>query len=264
MNKICVEIVTNYDPRITNTLESLRSQTFQDFNISVASDSPLIKDLVSEYDLNLVVRPDTGTLFRRIISHRNNNAQYALLLEASRYLAKDCLEILSSRIEDMVIIEEKDVNNGFIANIQNLERHQNIIKKTNFTPEYLISEPRYFKSTLLDDIYKEISTIDYDVLSKIHFGDLDIIYYEGYLRTKSIGVLNKEPLILHYTDENLLLLVKKYHAYGKSNKLIKFTKYKSIFKAKQHLRPLSITKESFMIYLLLSVKAISFATGYYL
>ena len=264
MSKISVEIVTNYDPKITNTLESLRSQSFQDYNISVASDSPLIKDLVSEFDLKLVVSPNTGTLFRRIISHHNNNSQYAFLLEASRFLEKNCLKTLSSRTEDMVIIEEKDINNGFIAKIQNLERHQNIIKQTNFTPEYLISEPRYFESTLLDNIYKEISTIDHNVLSKIQFGDLDIIYYEGYLRSKSIGILNEEPLILHYTDENLPLLVKKYYAYGKSNKLIRFTKYKSKFKAKQHLRPLTITKESFMIYLLLSVKALSFAAGYYL
>ena len=264
MNKISVEIVTNYDPKITNTLESLMSQSFQDFNIIVASESPLIKDLVSEFDLKLYIKPNTGTLLRRIISHHNNNSQYALLMEASRYLEKDCLKTLSSRTEDMVIVEEKDVNKGLIATIQNLERHQNIIQHKNFTPEYLISEPRYYESTLLDDIYKEIYTIDYDILSKIQFGDLDIIYYEGYLRSKSIGILKKEPLIFHYTDENLRLLIKKYYAYGKSNKLIQFTKYKSVFKAKQHLRPFSNPKESFLIYMLLSVKALSFAAGYYL
>jgi hypothetical protein len=260
LSEISIEIVTNFDKRILKTLESIRSQTFQDFDVVVATDSPELKDIVKNYNAKIVIVEKSGTLYRRIEAHRNSNGRKSLLLEASRYLDKNCLFEINKHKEDMIIVQERDINDNYIARIQNIERSLNASKLSAISPESLILEPRVYSKGLLDHVYKKAELIKLDILKSIQYGDLDIIYYESYQVTYNIGIIN-QPIIYHYTDENIKELIRKYYSYGKSNKLLKYTPYNGKFNAKNHLRPNYGLKNNIPVYLLWSIKAISFALG---
>ena len=261
--EISIELPSNYDVRIIDLLESLRIQTFQDYEIIVATYSPALEDLVKNYDVRVVRTIDSGTLFRRIEAHRLARGERIFLLEASRFLNKDCLLEIDRCNNDMIVMEERDVNNNFIAKIQNIERSSAADKLPRISPEQLIVEPRVFSKHILDEVFRKAKLINEQILKKIYFGDLDIIFYEAYNMSQNIGLINR-PLVYHYTDENILEFIRKYYNYGRSNKYLRFTPYKGKFKARSHLRPSFGFAETFAIYSLWLVKAMSFAVGQYM
>lgn len=263
MQSITIEIPTNFDKRIVECLESIRTQTFQDFETIVVATDRNVKELVEGFDVKLLVAPFPGTLIRRIMAHDIAKGDKALLFEASRQLDKGALDVLNRDSHHMLIIEEKDIGNSPIARIQNIERHLNLINIKQPSPASLIAEPRLYNSRILKQVYEKIRNIDKNVLARLQFGDLDIIYYESYLISNDLGVI-KQPLIYHYTDQTLFQLATKYYNYGRSNKVLKLTPYGGIFKSSNHLRPYYGLKNSFLVYSVMLVKAISFFSGMYL
>jgi hypothetical protein len=235
-------------------------QTNQDYETIVVSSDYRIRDLVSKYDVKFIVAPGKQTLARRIIAHKNSQSSYALLLESSRFLEKDCLEVLSKRLGDMVIVEEHDIDKNIIAKIQNIERHGFFDVIKHFSPEFLIAEPRYIKKEVLDQALLQIERLDQFLVNQIQYGDLDIIYYESYRITHNLDVIRK-PLIFHDSDANLLDLIKKYLSYGASNSIIRKTPYKSIFKLSNHWRPHFGFLDTALVYSLTSIKAVAFLVG---
>ena len=262
MSEISIEIVTNYDLRIINLLESIREQNFQEYETVVATDSQNLIDLIKEYDVKVVQTISSGTLYRRMKAHKLSKSGKSLLLESSRFLHRNCLAELSQNNHDMVVVEEKDVGNGLIAKLQNVERSSSVHKTAKFSPNLLIVEPRLFSKHILDKAFSKIEDIPTSILLKIQYGDLDIIYHESFKISQDVYMTNF-PLIYHHTDENIFELIKKYYNYGKSNKFIKMTKYSENFTFRNHFRPYYGIKESFQIYPLWLVKALSFALGQY-
>ena len=208
MPSISIEIPTDYDERIVESLESIRTQTFQDFEIIVVATDNNVKELVEGFDVKLLVGPFSGTLIRRAMAHNVSKSDKALLFEASRLLDKDSLKILSGYNHDMLIIEEKDLGTKPIARIQNIERHFNLAATEKFSPDFLVAEPRLYNSSILDQVFRKTRLIDKNILPKIQFGDLDIIYYESYMISKDLQVI-RQPLIYHHTDQNIFQLARK-------------------------------------------------------
>ncbi|MCL4480226.1 MAG: hypothetical protein M1113_01920, partial [Candidatus Thermoplasmatota archaeon] len=228
MTEISIEIVSNFDPRIINLLESIRKQTFQEYEIIVGTNSEELIDLVKNFDTKIAYKENAGVLYRRMIAHKLSRSRKSLLLEATRYLTSDSLFKLSSISHDLVIIEEKDIGDNFIAKVQNIERSANVHKISTFSPDSLIVEPRMFSKYVLDVAFREIEAIPLPILTNMQYGDLDIIYYEAFKISQDIYATNT-PLIYHYTDENIFGFIKKYYNYGKSNRYIKMTQYKKKF-----------------------------------
>ena len=262
MPSISIEIPTNFDKRILDSLESIRSQSFQDYEVIIVTTDENVKELIEGFDVKLLLAPSSGTFLRRIIAHNAAKGDSALLIEASRMLEKNCLRTLSETNHDMLIIEERDIGTKLIAKIQNIEKNFNSSEVQKFSPDSLIAEPRFFNSVILDKVFQKTRLIDKNLLSKIQFGDLDIIYYESYLISKDLHVI-KNPLIYHYTDQNIFQLARKYYNYGKSNKVIKSTPYGKIFKSSNHLRPYYGLTNSALVYSLWMIKATSFFSGMY-
>lgn len=262
MSEISIEIVSNYDPRIINLLESIRQQRFQEYETIVATDSQNLIDLIKEHDVKIIQTVGSGILYRRFKAHELAKSKRSLLLEASRFLHKDCLLELSQINHDMVVVEEKDVGTGFIAKLQNIERSASVHRTVKFSPNLLIVEPRVFSKHILDKAFLEIGKIPQSILLKIHYGDLDIIYHESFKLSQDVS-RTYFPLIYHHTDENMFELIKKYYYYGKSNKFIKMTKYSENFTFRNHIRPYYGIRESFKIYPLWLIKAMCFALGQY-
>ena len=262
MNEISIEIVSNYDPRIINLLESIREQNFQEYETVVATDCQNLIDLIKDYDVKVVQTMSSGTLYRRMEAHKRSKSRKSLLLEASRFLHRNCLLELSQNNHDMIVVEEKDVGNGLIARLQNVERSVSVHKTVKFSPKSLIVEPRVFSKPILDKAFLEIGDIPESILLKIQYGDLDIIYHESFKVSQDVS-RSDFPLIYHHTDENIFELIKKYYNYGKSNRFIKMTKYSENFTLKNHFRPYYGIKESFQLYPLWLTKALSFGLGQY-
>ena len=109
----------------------------------------------------------------------------------------------------------------------------------------------------------QIRKIPSEILTRIQWGDLDIIYSETYKISKSIEVIDI-PLIFHFSDDNLFNLVKKYYRYGVNSRYLRNTIYKDRFRARNHYRPYLGAKNTLAVYSLLAVKAVSFAIGAYL
>lgn len=263
MSEISIEVVTNYDPRITNLLESIRKQTFQGYEVIVVSSDSTVKELVSPFDLKFVIAENTGTLYRRILAHEFSSSKRALLLESSRFLVPDALEELIKTRNDLKIVEEKDVGNNYISKIQNIERKKDLLNTKNFDPDFLAAEPRYFNSEVLTSAFTKIRNIPAEILKKIQWGDMDIIYYETFKISQSVEVINK-PLIFHFSDESITELIKKYYNYGVSSRELNFTIYRNNFKMRNHFRPFSGPVDTILVYSLWTIKAVSFAIGAYL
>lgn len=260
MSTISVEVVTNYDKRIDRTLESLRSQTFQDYEIIVVSNDLRVKELISGYDVQYIAAPCKNTLARRIIAHKKSKSNYALLLESSRFLERRCLEVLSKRSDDMIIIEEHDIEKNLIAKIQNIERHGCLDTIKQFSPQVLIAEPRYIKKEVFDQALSQIEKMDQLLVNQIQYGDLDIIYFEAYKNTHNLDVI-REPLIFHDSDATIINLIKKYLSYGASNNILRKTPYKSVFKFSNHRRPHFGFLDTALVYSLTCIKALAFVVG---
>ncbi len=56
MVEISIEIVSNYDLRIFSLLESIRKQTFQDYETIVSTDSQELVDLIKSFDIKIAYR----------------------------------------------------------------------------------------------------------------------------------------------------------------------------------------------------------------
>ncbi len=263
MPEICIEIVTNYDLRLLHLLESLRKQTFQDYEIVISASDLSIKDLVTGFDVKLVVYENTETLYRRMRAHEISTSRKSLLLESSRFLMPNALERLVEAKGDLVIIEERDVGTNLISRIQNIERNKDLLDVKKINPHFLIAEPRYFSSNVLVEAMSRIRKIPVETLKRIQWGDLDIIYSETYKVSQSIEVINI-PLISHFSDDTFYSLVKKYYQYGVNSRYLRHTIYKDEFKTRNHYRPYLGPKDTLAVYSLLMVKAISFAIGSYL
>ena len=263
MPHISIEIPTNNDSRIRDSIQSIFAQKYQDFEVIVASNSSSVKEYVRDYDVKFIYVPNSETLLRRIIADDAAKGDYALLIESTRILDKECLGELDMHNEAMVIVEEQDLGNNWISKIQNRERSANIHIMTEFSPDFLVAEPRFFNRDILQQAYDKIHDIPMEILRKIQFGDLDIIYFETYSISRSVGV-TKKPLLYHYSDKNISELIRKYYFYGKSNKILNGTKYAKKFRLKNHMRPYYGLKNTTLIYSLSIIKALSFFSGMYL
>jgi hypothetical protein len=263
MAEISIEIVTNYDTRLTYLLESLRKQTFQEYETVISASDNLVKDIVVNFDAKLVINENTETLYRRIVAHDTSASKKSLLLESSRFLEENALGKLVNATGDLGIIMERDVGNNIISKIQNIERSGDLSNHDNINPGFLVAEPRYFSSDVLGAAMLQIRKIPLEILKRIQWGDLDIIYSETYKISKSIEVIDI-PLIFHFSDDNLLDLVKKYYRYGVNSRYLRNTIYRDRFRARNHYRPYLGIKSTVAVYSLLAVKAASFAIGAYL
>ena len=262
MSEISIEIVSNYDTRIIDLLESIRKQTFQEYETIIATDSKKLIDLIKEYDAKIIQTVHSGTLYRRMVAHKSSTGEKSLLLEASRFLYKDCLMELSKNSHHMVVIEEKDVGNSLVARVQNIEKSAYVNKMVKYSPDSLIVEPRMLSKYILDEAFPKIELIPKQILLNIQYGDLDIIYHEAFKISQDVSTTNF-PLIYHYTDNNIFELIKKYYSYGRSNRFIKMTNYSKKFTLRNHLRPNYGIKKSLQIYPLWLVKALTFGIGQY-
>ncbi|AGJ62326.1 glycosyltransferase [Saccharolobus islandicus] len=218
-----IQIPALHGKYLREVFESIRGQTFQDYEVVVVnSGGGVVTDLVREYGFK-EVRKDVKLLEARYLANLESRGDYALLLDETRPLRRDALELLSKNLHDMVIIGERELGNSFWVKAAQLDK-DNIMSCNS--PEAIkgFALPRLFKRNLLTTALERLREGLGEKFSQVIFPDHELIYYEASLLSSDIFVF-KEELIYHYGDVSLRDIIRKYYRYGKSLKVLKGTPY---------------------------------------
>ena len=261
---ISIEIPITHGKYLRQVLESIREQTYQDYEVIVVnSGRKELSDMVKQFGFKLVEKK-AKLLHARYLAHKESKGDYALILDETRMLEKDTLKTLSSLDYDMVIIGEKEVGDSFWVKLAQLDK-ENITYCNPIDPLNGIALPRYFKSEILSKAFSSAKEKLGDKFYEVVFRDHDIIFYEASKVSKSIYAVN-DPLISHFGDASLSDIMRKYYRYGKSARLLKSSPYSDFLAKKRVTR--RICKGSFWerktLYLLYLARGIPYLLGFYL
>ena len=257
---ISIEIPVLHGKYLTEVFESIRIQTFQDYEVVVVNSSQTseVTDLIKQYGFK-EVRENVRLLKARYLAHKESKGDYELLLDETRVLRKDALELLSSLSHDMVIIGEEEIGDSIWVKLANLDK-ENIMECN--TPEAIkgFALPRLFKKEILDLAFGKLRENLGEKFDEVVFPDHELIYYEASKVSNDVFVL-KEKLIRHYGDTKLLDIIRKYYRYGKTLKVLKGTTYSEFTKISRKRR--RICKGSKLaLYVLYLVRGLPFVLGY--
>jgi len=214
---ISVEIPTLGEPTLQAALESVRRQTLQDYEVLVLDSSPgfSASDVARSYGAR-VIRARCGLLRARYELHAASRGDHALLLDATRLLRRDALEILRGTRWEMVVLAEREARTGPLSGAIDLDRRlavESALVDRDAIDAYVL--PRYFSSRLLsramDAVRAELGG-DFD---RIVGEDHRMIFLEARRISGSIGIV-EDPLILHVGDGGVRGILRKQIRYGRS------------------------------------------------
>lgn len=266
---ISIELISKGEVHLKETLESIITQDFKDFEIVCAdsSGSKDIRDLLKQYDCRVIDLPiGTFALEARYKAHANSYGEWCLLLDSTRPLKKNALITLRGGYTnyDMTIIKEDSMGTGFWVE---QARKLADISTTQFnrldteTLPFLL--PRFYRKEILDLSFSHIKEMTKNVFEKISYGEHHLIFEEARKLSKNIG-LTDEKLISHYEDDSLLKILRKYHWYGRSQRtlgLIESTETKSLSSHVRRKVPLRKRIETIPIS---AARIIPFLIGYFI
>ncbi|MCW1302559.1 MAG: glycosyltransferase family 2 protein [Candidatus Rehaiarchaeum fermentans] len=256
---ISIEIPVVHGKYLNEVFESIRSQTYQDFEVIITnSGSEEISDLIKQYGFK-EVKAITRLLNARYLAHLESKGEYALILDETRVLRRDALSILSTLNHDMVIIGEQEIGNTFWLRLANLDK-ENIVECNSIDTVKWFALPRFFRREILDKAFSRLKENLKDKFDKIVFPDHVLIYYEARKESDDVFLL-KDRLIFHYGDATLFQIIKKYHRYGKSLKMLRGTPYHNFVTINKTKRNICLGNK-LLLYLLYLARGIPFLIGY--
>jgi hypothetical protein len=206
-----------------------------------------------------------GLLAARYLAHLNSSGDRALLLDETRLLTKSAINKLNLISDDMAVIPEVEIGEGYWSRMANLDKitvlDQN---RDRFEPVYGFILPRFFKSTVLTEAFNVLySSIPLNVFISIVQLDHQLLYTEAYRISKNVSFVD-EPLIRHYGDETLKTLLKKYYRYGKSDRIKTRLPKKYVLDPKKRLRRVHGLHNIVNLLPLYAARGLSYLAGYYL
>jgi len=259
-----IQIPALHGKYLHEVLESIRSQTFQDYEVVVVnSGSDEISDLIRSFGFK-EIKKKVKLLEARYLANQESTGEYALLLDETKPLRKDALSVLSSNLHDMVIIGEKEVGSSIWVKLAQLDKDN--ITYCN-SPEAIkgFALPRLFKREILLASMERLRAKLGNRFKEIIFRDHELVYYEASKLSGDLFVL-KEELIYHHGDESLSKIVKKYHRYGKSLRILKSTPYSLMISTSWRRRNICVgtRRDRLLLNFLYLARAIPFMFGYFI
>jgi len=219
-----------------------------------------ISDLIKDYGFK-EIRRNVRLLEARYLANKESKGDYALLLDETRPLRKDAIEILSKNLHDMVIIGEREIGDSFWVKAAQLDK-DNIMYCNS--PEAIkgFSLPRLFRRELLTNALERLREGLSEKFNQVVFPDHELIYYEVSFLSNDVFII-KDELIYHYGDASLRYIMRKYYRYGKSLKVLKDTPYSfmtSISRKKREICKGGIY-DRVALYILYLVRGVPFLLG---
>lgn len=262
MAKISVEIPLTWGRHLKEQLEALRSQRYQDFEISVASSMAAgsYEDILKDYGAK-VTYCGPNILEKRYYAHKISRGECSLLLDETRIPHVDLLMKLQSMNDDMVVIEERDIGNSFWIRMSNLDK-ENAMNCNDFSATKGYIMPRYFRFGLLTEALERIrNNLNELIFKSVLMEDHQLIYYEASQISNSLALLNGNYLY-HYGDEKLFSIVKKFHKYGKGHRTLKDTAYRDLLPIRNRIRS-TCSAGNICLSIFLLARGLPFLIGYY-
>lgn len=255
-----IQIPALHGKYLREVFESIRGQTFQDYEVVVVNSGGVVTDLVREYGFK-EVRKDVKLLEARYLANLESRGDYALLLDETRPLRRDALELLSKNLHDMVIIGERELGNSFWVRAAQLDK-DNIMSCNSSEAIKGFALPRLFKRDLLTTALERLRKGLGEKFNQVIFPDHELIYYEASLISNDIFVF-KDGLIYHYGDVSLRDIIRKYYRYGKSLKVLKDTPYSFMMSVSRKKRDICVggLKGRLILYSLYLIRGVPFLIG---
>ena len=205
----------------------------------------MIAELLKDYGVDEVrVKPYTKHLEARYLAHTKSSGKFRLLLDSTRPLRQNALEVLISQYGkfEAVCIKEGSLGHGFWVRqakiLSHLSGYSDIKVKTS---EIAYILPRFYREEVLSRAFKFLKeNIDDHLFAEISYGEHHLIYDAAKLLPGHIAI-TKETLIDHFEDASSRAIFQKYLWYGKSQRTLNLLKFDSnVKKLNSHKRPFSI------------------------
>ena len=242
---------------------SLRTQKFQEFEVIVVNSNPESSDIIREFGAKEIFKK-TGKLEARVLAHKEAKGNFELLLEETRFLSENALDLLHNLNNiEMAIINELELGNHLINRLNRFDA-RNAFQFTSASPNKLYLLPRYFRQDVLsyslDSISKKLLESN---ISKIVADDLEMIYIESFQHFRKVTKVD-EPLIKKYGEKTFRESFKKYYRYGKTSREISKTEYYTSLNSLHRMRPIPNLRSVPPLLFLYALRGTAFFAGYYL
>jgi len=260
---ISVEFSVVSGKKLYEVLESIRQQTYQDYEVIIVNSNPYFKDMVRDFGAKEIFI-ETGKLEARKKAHEASKGEYELLLEETRILKHNALKMLASLSDpDMAIINEEEIGDGLINRLNRLDA-EIAFKYASPDPSNLYLIPRYYKRAVLDYSFKQAySNLPERLVPKMVASDLEIIYTEAFKRFKGIVKVD-DLLIKKYGETTIMDSFSKYYRYGQTQKLLSGTCYGDFYSFGKRRRKTPKMRYLPMMTAIYAIRGSAFFLGYLL
>ena len=261
---ISIEIPTMGEPALELVLESIRGQSYQDYEVLVldSSDGFVASDVAEGYGCR-VIRKRVGLFMARHILHLAAKGGTALLLDSTRVMRRDCLLLLSDRPEDMVVVGEREVGHGALAAAIDADRARALNGADPVLPPHKLASfvlPRYFSSGLLGEAFSAVrGRMGMDV-ERVIGEDHKVVFLEAGSRSRRIGIIS-EPLIFHMGRDGPVSIFLKSLRYGSSYSVVRKWYPEAGIRSRRDLSGLDVRTKSSLL-LLYMIQAAGFYTSW--
>ncbi len=273
-SEISALVVSRGENSLGYVIDSIRNQTLAPTEIVVV-DSSLSSPNVKIADRDPRVRvlridPTSGLLEARAIAIDYTHARFSLLLDSTRPLRKNCLEVLSRMKEnhDMIVLAEASMGKGLLPRLAQIDKWlvmspRNLREVVQGNASYAI--PRFFRTDILKAAIDRLrSRLGPSLFNRVRHGDHQLIFQECLRDSRSVGAV-QVPLLDHYEDIAIRAVLRKYYGYGKSHRLLRAVGLRDV-----RLDPMSFFRDlgplPFLdrvgVSALYTARGLSFAAGY--
>ena len=229
--------------------------------VNNANEDLNISDLINKYRF-IEINKKTNILESRYITGIMASGEYTIIMDDSRFFAKDFFSRLNLINLDIGVINELEEQNTSYDKLINrqikINYNSNIDPKNNM---FLL--PRIYKTCILQRALKNIkNSLPNTLFKNIKAMDLELIYYEAYEISNNIKRLNDNYII--HASQDIIKEIKKFYKYGKNTRLLKSTKYAHIGQVNSRIRKPNNIEDIFVLLLVYTIRGIPFLLGYIL
>jgi len=250
------------------TLESIKNQTFQDYEIIIIDSGSKDKTLeIAKQYTSKIYHDPRKLLGARQTGLLKSSGEFIILLDSDQILHKTTLErainILRNKGYDMLFLEEDSYKpRNIIEKLSSIDR-KSTHKQKIIDPSLSVLLPRVFKRELLLKVFKKIESVDSTLFDYVTLHDHAITYYESYKISKKVGYLPKA--VFHREPSSISELFNHYYKWGTRSSKKAYTlprEYKVMFEKKLNHRYMSVDLASINFFLNMPIIAIK-GLGYY-
>ncbi|PIN94023.1 hypothetical protein COU54_00630 [Candidatus Pacearchaeota archaeon CG10_big_fil_rev_8_21_14_0_10_31_24] len=250
------------------TLESIKNQTFQDYEIIIVDSGSKDKTLeIAKQYTSKIYHDPRKLLGARQTGLLNSSGEIVFLLDSDQILHKTTLErainLIKTKNYDMLFLEEDSYKpRNIIEKLSSIDRKATHKQKV-IDPSLSVLLPRVFKKDLLLKVFKKIESVDPTLFDYVTLHDHAITYYESYKISKKVGYVPQA--VFHREPTSISELFHHYYKWGTRSSKKVYTlprEYSIMFEKKLNHRYMSVQLLSINFFLNMPIIAIK-GLGYY-